>query len=156
MVTPSRLAFLSCLQSVIRTLMLKLEALPLSMGDNVHLTPEEVGTLIGGFSVHEIDYHLNLLREAGFLDCPDSSQPAFGIMFRGITWQGHDFLDSVRDDAVWGKLKSGMKAAGGFTVELLVSAGKALVKAELAKHLGINLWGFSVRSASLDQWQQQW
>lgn len=33
-----------------------------------------------------------------------------------ITWQGHDFLDSVRDPEIWRKAKNTAAGGGGFTL----------------------------------------
>jgi hypothetical protein len=98
---------------LIRELMLNLESLPSNMGDVFSLQPKDFA--INGFSEHQIEYHLGLLREVGFIDCP-GSQPMLGITYSGLTWAGHDFLDAVRDPEIWRKTKQGAEAAGGFTV----------------------------------------
>ena len=97
---------------LVRELLLKLESWPTGRGDNVIIQPSDP-KLSEGHSVHEIDYHLDLLMEAGFITGP-RSQPMEGIMFRHLSWQGHDFLDSVRDPKIWAKTKKGAEDAGGF------------------------------------------
>jgi hypothetical protein len=78
---------------LIRALLLNLESWPMERGDNVHIQPDDT-KLSKGCSVDQIDYHLDLLMKAGFISGPPS-QPMEGIMFRGLTWEGHDFLDSA-------------------------------------------------------------
>jgi hypothetical protein len=60
-------------------------------------------------------------------------------MFSGITWQGHDFIDSVRDDKIWAETKDTAKKAGGWTLSLLSEIAKAVIKENITKHTGINL-----------------
>lgn len=56
-----------------------------------------------------------------------------------LTWEGCDFLDSIRDEQVWRKTKEGVKQAGGFTFELLKSLAKGLLKRKIEDHTGIEL-----------------
>ena len=80
-----------------------------------------------------ISYHISLLYEAGFINAEDTS--GFGTyrwIPTSLTWQGHEFLDGIRNDTVWGKLKSKMKEHGGnmpFHVikELVISYSKELI-----------------------------
>lgn len=56
-----------------------------------------------------------------------------------LTWKGHDFIDSVRDDEVWAKTKKGAEEARGFTIDLLKDLAKGLVKKKIEEHTGITL-----------------
>jgi hypothetical protein len=122
---------------LIRELLLKLEAWPMERGGVPHITPEDKGFSSLNRSAHEIEYNLNLLLQAGFIDSPDQSN--VGIYFRGITWEGHDFLESVRDPKIWGKTKDGALAAGGFTVDLLKDLAKGFVKKQIEDRTGVQL-----------------
>ena len=78
-----------------------------------------------------------LLSEAGFIDCTRYAGGDFG--YKGLTWAGHDFLDSVRDPEVWSKTKKGAMAAGGFTVDLLKDLAKGLVRKQIEDRTGVTL-----------------
>ena len=82
---------------LIQALILRLEELPIETGDarTIEAGSTELVGMVG--SKETIDYHLNLLRDAGFLNCPTSDQPNFGISYKGLTWAGHDLADSVRN-----------------------------------------------------------
>ena len=123
---------------LVRTLLLKLEQLPIRPGGIVHLVPNAAEIAIDGFSPDEIEYHLSLLQEAGLLECSDS-QPMVGIMFRRLSWTGHDFVDSIRDDEIWRKTKKGAEATGSFTFELLSDLAKGFIKTKIQEHTGIKL-----------------
>jgi len=119
---------------LIRSLMLRLEELPMDMGDAVTIQPgcKALDGIEG--SDAEINHHLELLRSVGFLDCP-SGQPMFGIIYMGLTWEGHDFTDAVRNADTWAKTKSVAERAGGWTVGMLLEIAKGVIKAEVGKYL---------------------
>ena len=120
---------------LIRELMFKLESFPMGPGDNVHITPDDLAVQVDGFGVDQIGYHLALIEQAGFIE-RSRSAPAIGIMFRGLSWAGHDFVDSVRSPDVWNRTKQTASAAGGFTVELLVFAAKTYLEGKIKALIG--------------------
>ena len=56
-----------------------------------------------------------------------------------LTWDGHDFLDSVRDEEIWRRTKEGAKAAGGFTFDIIKDLAKGLIKTQIKKHTDVDL-----------------
>lgn len=83
------------------------------------------------------DYHLNLVDEAGLVEFRRLG--GGGWFVEGITWSGHDFLDSVRDPDVWDRTKAGALQAGGFTVELLKDLAKGFIRKQIEDRTGISL-----------------
>jgi len=63
----------------------------------------------------EIAYHLKLLKEARLIEGLDftSSETGLEIMPKCLTWQGHEFLDAIKNDTVWNKVKETVKEKGG-------------------------------------------
>jgi hypothetical protein len=120
---------------LIRNLMLALEDLPVGPRDIVSVEACNGGLLVadvsevpvGSYTFDEIEYHLSLIERAGFIE-PTEYGAVFGVMFKGLSWSGHDFLDSVRSPDVWDKTKSAVSTAGGFTVDLLVFAAKTYLE----------------------------
>ena len=57
----------------------------------------------------DVEYNLGLLVDAGYV------KPLKGLpnLVRGITWNGHEFLDAVRSDDVWRTVKEKLAALGG-------------------------------------------
>ena len=56
-----------------------------------------------------IQYHIDLMYEAGFLSCETTSSSIsdrliYALPFR-LTWKGHEFLDAARSDTIWKKAK---------------------------------------------------
>lgn len=51
--------------------------------------------------------HIALLSEAGLLSAIDTStQDDDDYIIQRMTWEGHEFLNSVRDDGLWRKQRS--------------------------------------------------
>ncbi|HWD28285.1 MAG TPA: DUF2513 domain-containing protein [Rhizomicrobium sp.] len=123
---------------LIREILLKLEGIQLPPGAMLIASVDEEELQIPGRTPAEVAYHLGLIREHGFINAP-GSQPMDGITFRGLTWQGHDFLDSVRDPAIWRDTKEGARKAGGFSVDVLVALAKGLIKKKIEDHTGVKL-----------------
>ena len=122
---------------LIRELMLKLEAFPIRAGGTAHIQPSDEAVTVDGKTTDEIEFHLGLICDADFIDQGGVS-PMVGIGFRKLTWRGYDFLDTVRDPAIWRETKEGAKKAGGFTVDILLAVGKALIKQKL-QLIGIDI-----------------
>ena len=120
---------------LIRELMLKLEGLPMEYGDNIHLLPEGSSIQVDGYDSNQVAYHLDLIKQAGFIE-PSRAGAGVGIMFSGLSWAGHDFIDSVRSPEVWTKTKAAAAAVGGFTVAVLVESAKAILKQKFMDILG--------------------
>ena len=120
---------------LVRELMLKLEALPVTPGSTVHLVSESPEVQVEGYVPEQIGYHLLLISGAGFITRSVKPAPS-GIYFRRLTWAGHDFLDSVRSPDVWDRTKQAASAAGGFTVDLLVFAAKTYLEGKIKGLIG--------------------
>ena len=126
---------------LIRELLLKLEALDVPPGVLVSIYPSAPELAVEGFSADEISHHLRMLENGGMLEGP--ARGSFGLdgslLFKQLTWEGRDFLDSVRDPKTWTKTKEGAHAAGGFTVDLLKDLAKGFVKKQIEERTGVQL-----------------
>src|SRR5690348_4591222 len=79
---------------LIRTLLLWIEAQPQLDGTRwlAPDKPEDVG--VSDHSIEEVQYHLNLLIEAGFVE-GKSFDAAGTVVFSRLTWKGHEFLENI-------------------------------------------------------------
>jgi hypothetical protein len=111
------------------------EALSDDMASILQISPE---TRMSQEQADELRGHLDLLEQAGFIEI--DARLAGGVCYiKRLTWEGHDFLDSVRDPKIWDKTKQGAEAAGGFTVDLLKELAKGLVKKQIEEWTGVKL-----------------
>jgi len=101
--------------SLVRELLLKIEESDGELGSEDLRVPD--------FDKNQQDYHINLMIEAGLIDGIDaSSMSGFAVLDLRLTWDGHDFLDSIRDDTVWAKTKSRLADVGGSAAFEIVKA----------------------------------
>jgi hypothetical protein len=84
-------------------------------------------------------YQIVLLEQAGLLECSDISMASVVPDRMRITFAGHDYLDSVRDDAVWRKAKEGAAAVGNVTLALMKDIAAAYLRQRATEILGIPL-----------------
>lgn len=122
---------------LIRTLLLRLENTEVSVGHALPLGPNELQ--IDGYDLEEVAYHIQLLKSAGFIRELGSKPLRYGLNYSGLSWEGHEFLDSVRDDAIWRNTRTAVNAVGGFTFDLVKDMAKAFLKAEFTRRTGLDL-----------------
>lgn len=77
---------------------------------------ELINLKIDGYSAKAIAYNSQLAFEAGYLsNCSvqyaDNGVWTFSV--GSLTWEGHDFLDRIRDNSRWGKIKKAARDRGG-------------------------------------------
>ena len=61
---------------------------------------DDISCEFNGYTDEQVRYHIMLLNEAGLLDALDaSSMKGINWIPRRLTWQGHEFLESARDNA---------------------------------------------------------
>ena len=64
---------------------------------------------VEGYNRATIAYHCQLLEEAGLVSScivRYADDSVFFFSVGGLTWEGADYLDKVRDDSVWAKTKN--------------------------------------------------
>ena len=88
--------------------------------DNGSGNPIELEGLIGIKEGHfgqdpRVAGHLETTNEAGLIDALVSAEMGGGLEVhpRRLTWEGHDFLDTIRDEGVWSSTKEAVGKAGG-------------------------------------------
>jgi hypothetical protein len=68
-----------------------------------------------------IAYHIKLLYDAGLVEAINaSSSSGFHWIPTSLTWEGHEFIDSARNEGIWNKAKERMiKETGGMSLDIL-------------------------------------
>jgi len=87
----------------------------------------------------DISYQVQKLNEAGFLHADElTSSSGYEWKARQLTYEGHEFLDTVRDSEVWRTTKETAKKVGSASVEVLFAIGKSVIKQKLTE-FGVHL-----------------
>lgn len=82
--------------------------------------------------------HLHLMKQAGLVEVMGELLSG-EVDLRGLTWDGHDFLDTVRDPEVWKRTKEGASKMGGWTFGLIKDLATAYLKHVAKERLGLDL-----------------
>ncbi len=89
------------------------------------------------YSTQQRAYHVALMIEAGLLIGVTHNNPdgvPEGYFVSRMTWGGHDFLDTMRDDTIWKKAREHViKPGASWTFDLL----KEWAKHEIQQKLGL-------------------
>lgn len=115
----------------VRAILLKLEA-----AETAHTTL--AFDRLEGIRPQEVGYHMMLLKEADLIEADiaksKTGDGAIGTaLARRLTWKGHEFLDTIRDDSFWGKIKAKVKEKGfELTFETIKVAAAALIQTGLS------------------------
>ena len=117
--------------SLIREILLSIES------SETRDQPPDVN--IEGFSEEEIDYNLDLLIQAHLINGTgySSIDGTYYANIKGLTWHGHDFLDSVRNESVWAKTQEKAEKGGHTITNLTFDVIKALASSIIKEQLGI-------------------
>jgi hypothetical protein len=81
--------------------------------------------------------HLRLLADANYVEAVALGQSIKATHWR-ITWTGYEFLESVRNDEIWTKTKTGASKVGSWSVKLIGDLATGYIKAK-ATELGLPL-----------------
>lgn len=92
---------------------------------------------IDGFDLDTVAYHCKILADAGLLD---SYEPTYGddriytFSVGSLTWAGHDFLDKIRENTMWNRIKDKIKENTlPMTLEVIKNVATNLIDYQIKK-----------------------
>ena len=73
------------------------------------------------YDIDNISYHCDKLAEAGYIKWePQYASDVLYIGFiNGLTYDGHQFLETVRSEKIWRETKARTKKLGAVTINIL-------------------------------------
>lgn len=92
---------------------------------NSTLVNTDINNSIKNFSSDEIEYVIRKLSEAGYIDCEFTFEDYF---VKNMTWEGHQFLDTIRNDQVWKSTKDHLKKFGSFSIPVIQQLATSISK----------------------------
>lgn len=100
----------------------------------VYVSVESLFEQLPKYENKDILYTVEKLTEAGYIK---SSIQYAGRMFNdgvieGITYRGHEFLESIRDNKIWGNVKRALSNVGTMSLPLILETAKGLAMNALA------------------------
>ncbi len=99
---------------------------------------------IAGYTSTDIGYTLTKMHEAGFivaetLRSRSTPERVIKVIPFELTYQGHEFLDSIRDPEVWRRTKEAGAKVGGAGIEVMWEIAKGIGKQMIKERLGIDI-----------------
>ncbi len=115
----------------IRDILITIENYPVPMD----LIPQEFYKLLPQYSSTEINYCSKRLYEAGYINLVFISVPSTFIKssnkeiqyFGDLTYLGHEFLEYVKTDTIWRKIKSKASSLGCFALPILQQIASQII-----------------------------
>ena len=82
------------------------------------------------YSANLVGYHFQILNEAGLIVASVSAagnNPYYFASASRLTWEGNDYLDAIRDESIWRRIKSAVaKATGTTTLDVVKTLASSL------------------------------
>lgn len=123
-------------QDCVRSTLLELEE---KLPFNQSLSHKELleFSSIKNYSKDEVFYCLQKLKETNFIDMDiyHNNTPTYDI--NSITWDGHKFLDNIRDDQVWANTKSIVSKFSSVSINMIEKVASNIITNIISKHMGL-------------------
>lgn len=118
----------------IRSVLLELEKIPYGQS----LRPQSLYSSLKTFDENDINYSVIMLKEAGFIDAvivESDDRSILRFVVNDITWDGHQFLNNVRELSVWEKAKDKCSKIGSLSIPLLSDVASAIISSLITSQL---------------------
>ncbi len=109
---------------LVRKILVKLEGLSTLQS---RLDPSDVE----GYDKEFVSYHMHLMDQAGLIKakCTSGSSPSLHCVALSLTWEGHEFLDKVRNDTIWNTVKGIARDKGlDLSFDVIKMAAKSVIE----------------------------
>jgi len=91
-------------------------------------TQGEIPLKFDGYLDEQVSYHVKILHDHGLINAINaSSLDGLNWMTTGLTWAGHDYIEAIKDEKRWQKVKEWVMNNGKIlTLETIKQAVQAL------------------------------
>lgn len=118
----------------VRALLLHIED-TLSIG--YRITTDDIE--LSDFDKNDIIYSAIKLLEAGFISGKHSEDMTgnVSVIISGITWEGHKFLDTIRDNKVWNSTKNVLSKVSSASISFASTVASQVLTNIISQSLGV-------------------
>jgi hypothetical protein len=127
--------------NLVREILLRLEPLSATPDQPVHIDIGKSPLDIPDYTDEQIVYHLRIMGDGGLISYSSGIQtPGLGgpsdvrfrmSRFNGLRWQGHEFLDDVRDPKTWEATKKTFSKVGDVSLQVAWEIARAYLRTHL-------------------------
>lgn len=99
------------------------------------LSHEELEQVLPNYKTEDIIYTVVKLQEAGFLDVKvtrASGNILVDVRINDITFTGHEFMNDIRDDDNWKKVKEIAKSVGAFSINMIAQIAVGVIQTNIS------------------------
>lgn len=124
----------------VRDVLLEMEAM--EYGESLHINQLAEKPSLSKYSENEVQYTCLKLKEAGFIEALTIHAlraPLQIVDVSDITYAGHEFLNTIRENQNWEKVKTTAKKAGVYSLKGLLEISQKVAAAAIAQALQLNL-----------------
>ena len=92
-----------------------------------------------GYSNDDFLYTCLKLKEANFINCKIITYAGTSIpklIISSITWNGHKFLNNIRDDTIWAKTKNILNPLKSISIDLISETASKVIIHYIDEKLG--------------------
>ncbi|MBQ9097097.1 MAG: DUF2513 domain-containing protein [Clostridia bacterium] len=91
-----------------------------------------------GFSKEDTLYSISKLKEAGFISASIGEDIIDGISItvHEITWEGHKFLDTIRDNRVWSETKNILSKVSSCSISFISTIASQVLTNLISQYVG--------------------
>ncbi|MEI3172699.1 MAG: DUF2513 domain-containing protein [Lachnospiraceae bacterium] len=117
----------------VRDVLLKLEDI-LLIDASFAFSPVDIPTLCSELPQYEpedIYYTVYQLNQGKYIKAEITLLPSGGMRtsaIKTITWEGHEFIESIRPDTVWEEVKNTIQKIGALSVTSIAYLGKLFIE----------------------------
>lgn len=95
--------------------------------------------VIKKYPQQDIIYSVRKLAEAGYLNASDySADDEQSVIINSLSWEGHRFLDTVRDPKVWKHSKSVASKLLSVSIGMMENIASQVLTNLISQQLGLN------------------
>lgn len=92
------------------------------------------------FSKDDIIYSAIKLSEAGYISAKINTDICnnINIYIKAITWEGHKFLDTIRDNTVWSQTKNILSKVSSCSISFVSTIASQVLTNLINQHFSLN------------------
>ncbi len=111
---------------VVRKILFKLEEQP---NAEAYLDAHAVNE----YDAELVSYHMQIMDQAGLIKAKCIKGQTLNCVALSMTWHGHEFLDGIRRDTIWQKIKGSAREKG---IDLSIDVIKTLTAIVIKGYIG--------------------
>lgn len=96
------------------------------------ISAEDLISRLKEYDEDTINYHITKAHQGGLIDVINyRNKVPLDVSF--LSWKGHEYIDAIRDDKVWEKLKNSTKDIASVSLPILVKLSEDVIKSLLVE-----------------------